>query len=299
MSTRQGSPSKGKGPARQPSQQDDNQSETLEVEHPLDIYANLQALQNAQVRQTISTTQEIDALKQSMNQLLEAMNKVLASQTTPLSEAQVGPGSRASPAPSGESTQIHHNYKPRMKTPPQFDNNKGDITYPAWKQEMLDKFEEDAPQFPTERSYMRFLFGCTKGDANKHLYPRYTSEESNLNPYTSRQEMFATLDAAFKNHHQVRDSRNEYKELRMSTRQSFHDFKTQFIHLANEGRIPDSDRFHDLYDKLTTNLQRQVVHQLHTMGDDFETLCTIVAGIDVELKRINARVLKEREAAQT
>jgi hypothetical protein len=42
-----------------------------------------------------------------------------------------------------------------------------------------------------------------------------------------------------------------------------------------------------------------VVHQLHTMGDDFETLCTIVAGIDVELKRINARVLKEREAAQT
>lgn len=33
------------------------------------------------------------------------------------------------------------------------------------------------------------------------------------------------------------------------------------------------------------------------MGDNFETLCVIVVGIDVELKRINARLVKEKEAA--
>lgn len=46
----------------------------------------------------------------------------------------------------------------------------------------------------------------------------------------------------------------------MGTRQLFHDFKTEFLHLANEGRIPEADRFHDIYDKLTIALQRQVVH---------------------------------------
>lgn len=162
---------------------------------------------------------------------------------------------------------------------------------------MIDKFEEDQPQFTTPRSYIRYLFNRTKGDANKHLYPRYTSEESNRNPYTDYREMFKTLDSIYLNPFQTRDARNQYRELRMSTRQSFHEFKTQFLHLANEAQVPEADRFHDLYDKLTAPLQRQILNQLPTMAEKFETLCTFALSIDSELKRLNTRVLREKEAA--
>jgi hypothetical protein len=274
-----------------PSSVDDNQAGPSSI----DMQANLVALQNAQVNQTLKVDQvqkQMSALKLGMQQILAALNKPTSQphfQT--LQDAQIESDIRASPAPSSQS-QADHYYRPKSKDPEKFNNNKGDI--PCLE---VDKFKEDQPQFPTERLYMRYLFGRTTGDANKHPYPRYTSEESNQNPYTSYQETFATLDAAFKNYHQVRDAQNEYRDLKINTHQSFHNFHTQFVHLANEGRIPKSDHFHDLYDKLTTSLQRQVVHQLHTMDEDFNTLCTIVAGIDVELKRISSRTTREKEAA--
>jgi hypothetical protein len=268
----------------------------------LDVQANLLALQNAQVNQAIivkDVQKQMGALELGMAQILAALNKPTPPVTsaTPSQFAQVVPDTRASPAPSGGSSQSNDHYKRKFKDAPVFDNNEGDITYLAWKQQVIDIFEEYPEHFPTQRSHMRYLFNRTRGTANKHLYPRYTSEEDNQNPYTTYQEILATLDSVFKNQHQARDSRNKYRELKMGTRQSFHDFKTEFLHLANEGRIPEADRFHDIYDKLTTALQRQVVHQLHTMGDNFETLCMIVAGIDVELRRINARSVKEKEAA--
>ena len=163
---------------------------------------------------------------------------------------------------------------------------------------MLDKYEVDEEMFPTERSAMLYLFNRTEGDAQNHLHPRYTRDASNTDPYTLVAEMWETLDMIYVNPHLVRDSRNEYKELRMAPTQSFNDFKTRFVHLANAGRVPLQDRFDDMYDKLTTALQGQLLNQRHLLGEDFQKLCSIASGIDVELKRLNQRRNKEREARQ-
>ena len=146
---------------------------------------------------------------------------------------------------------------------------------------------------------MSYIFGRTEGDAQEHLYPRYTEDEENENPYTSYQEMFETLDAIYKNAHQVQDSRQAYRDLRMGSNQSFQDFKTKFIQLANEGRIPSSDRFDDMYEKMTTSLQGQLLNQLHTLNGDFNELCKVVTGIDSKLRRLNVRRNQEREARVT
>jgi hypothetical protein len=108
--------------------------------------------------------------------------------------------------------------------------------------------------------------------------------------------MLATLDTIYKNPFLVRDSRNQYKELKMGASQSFHDFRTRFIHLANTGRIPLADWFDDMYDKMTTALQGQILNQRHLLDEDFDRLCTVAIGIDAELKRLNARRNKERDA---
>ena len=159
-----------------------------------------------------------------------------------------------------------------------------------------DKFIKDQCQFNTPRDYMSYIFGRTEGDAQEHLYPRYTEDEENEDPYTSYQEMFETLDAVYKNAHQVQDSRHAYRELKMGSSQSFQDFKTKFIQVANEGRIPSSDRFDDMYEKMTTPLQGQLLNQLHTLNGDFNELCKVVTGIDSKLRRLNARRNQEREA---
>jgi hypothetical protein len=284
-----------------------------------DLQSNLLALQQAQVMTQIKTQQQDKQLSDIQKTLTGIMTllqtppapgapgpseTVLPSRefSQPIDNSRTGPtttaplraSERPSVAPSGLS-QSNYNYKPRKKDPPNFDNNDGEIQYKPWKEQILDKFEEDAPQFTSARSYMSYLFNCTKGDAQKHLYPRYTRDKRNQNPFTSYEGMLDTLDSIYLNAFEERDSRSAYRELKMTNRQSFQDFQTQFLHLANAGRIPEIDRFDDIYDKMTTALQDKLLIHRQLMNGDFNMLCTMAIGADSELKRLNVRRTQERK----
>ena len=108
--------------------------------------------------------------------------------------------------------------------------------------------------------------------------------------------MFDYLAGIYNNPHQIRDAEVKYNELRMKYGDSFHDFKTQFLHLANEARIPTASRFYGLYDRLPTNLQAPLAAQLMNYGQDFNKLAEAVSHLDSELKHINQR--RSRESAK-
>ena len=108
--------------------------------------------------------------------------------------------------------------------------------------------------------------------------------------------MLSALDAIYKDPFYVYNSRNTYKDLCIGQSQSFQEFKTRFIQLANSRQIPDTDCFDDMYNKMTTTLQGQILNQRYTLEGDFERLCEVVTGIDSELKRLTNRRIKEREA---
>jgi hypothetical protein len=201
---------------------------------------------------------------------------------------------RPSVAPSG-SSQGNPHYRPKGTDPLRFTDKDGKIKYTAWKELVLDKFDIDHEQFPTVRSLMSYVFNHTGGEAQDHLYPQYNRNADNADPYTSYHEMLVTLDDNFLDPYLVRNSKNAYKELKMGPTQSFQAFKTQFLELANAGQIPRADRFDDMYDKMTTVLQGQLLNRRDTLGEDFGTLCRVALGIDVELKRLNTRRNKERE----
>jgi Zinc knuckle len=268
----------------------------------LDLHANILALQQAQVNSQVKVQKQEQHLA-NMEKTLNGIMALLQTREGPSETVlptretshEVRPSvGRPSVAPSSFS-QSNPNYKPKARNPPRFDNNKGAIQYPAWKELILDKFEIDQEQFPTSRSLMSYVFNHTEGEAQEYIFPRYTRNADNVDLSTSYHEMLATLDTNYLNPHRVRDSKNAYKELKMGPTQAFQDFKTQFIQLANTGRIPLADRFDDMYDKLTTALQGQLLNQRHLLGEDFEKLCEVVLGIDVELKRLNVRRNKERE----
>ena len=285
----------------------------------LDLHATLIALQQAQVHSQVKAQQqelEVQQQKQQLSNMEKTLNGMMALLQTRLVPAETILPTRETPyevrplvertsverpsvAPSG-SSQGNPNYRAKARDPLRFtDNETGEIQYPAWKELVLDKFDTDHEQFPTVRSLMSYIFNHTGGDAQKHLYPRYNRNANNADPYTSYHEMLVTLDENFLNPHLVRDSRNAYKELKMGPTQSFQAFKTQFLELANAGQVPRVDRFDDIYDKMTTALQGQLLNRRDTFGEDFETLCRAALGIDVELKRLNARRNKERESRMT
>jgi hypothetical protein len=294
MATRAGSANRGKGKGRASSRESSGSPTHLGPRvTPFSDQAEITTLRAAQEEQAT----ELGMLRTTLDAILDQLTR-LQPTVTASSRGATPADSRFRPSPNPSSQSGVGNYRPKQKDPPRFGNNQGDIHYEAWKDEMLDKFEEDTEQFPTERSRMRYLFNRTEADAKNHLHPRYTREPENTDPYQSAEEMWQTLDAAFKNQFYVRDSREAYRQLRMQPNQTFQEFKLRFVTLASGGRIARTEYFDGIYDKMTTALRAQILPQRHLLGEDFEQLCTVTTGIDSELRRLNTDRKEERAARE-
>jgi hypothetical protein len=121
---------------------------------------------------------------------------------------------------------------------------------------------------------MYYVYSCTYGDSQKHLYPRYQPEADD--PFHTAKEMIKYLGSILQNPYRSREARYEYQQLTMGKLEPFHEFKTRFLHLADEAKIPRSERFDDLLDKLSLPLQAQLAGLCHTLDRDFEGLYTLV-----------------------
>ncbi|KUJ19082.1 uncharacterized protein LY89DRAFT_773187 [Mollisia scopiformis] len=143
---------------------------------------------------------------------------------------------------------------------------------------------------------MLYLFDQTTGDAQKHLQPRY--DQDSQTRFVSAQEMLDHLAAIYVNPNQVRDARYEYNRLLMMIGQPFAEFQTQFLHLAGQAQTPAEDLRLDLYDKLTTQLQRGIAPNLRSL-DTYAELAASCQSLDTELKRITARESQQRRQRST
>jgi hypothetical protein len=158
---------------------------------------------------------------------------------------------------------------------------------------MFEKIEIDAAFFSPGRERMIYTFNRTEGAAQEHLYPRHANQHGNKQPYTTWREMIVTLDAIYIAPHIQRNARNAYIELTMALTESFQDFKTRFLHIANDRDVPAADYFMDLFNKLTVPLRGQLISQLYTFRGDFNSLCNAISSIDSELRRFRTSQAKQ------
>jgi Zinc knuckle len=314
MATRGSSgPSKGKQTVQSAAR--DTESIASDEDLTIELKAQIMALQEAQVKQAVAAAMaqsKMESMEASMQQILDLIKNNTSQSAATLSPPtsfknraadsplpSVEPvHSRFSPTPASQPSEYHH-YKPKKGDVVRFRDRDGDIEYRAWKELIYDKFEKDQPLFTTLRDHMSYVFERTEGEAQKHLYPRYTRGPNNLDPFKTYEEMLAFLDTIYLNTNQVQDSRYAYRELRMLDDQSFQDFKTEFIQLANDGEIPMADRFDDLYNKVTIPLQSQLLNQRPALNKDFNKLCEYATEFYTQIKRLNARRNKERDARAT
>jgi hypothetical protein len=171
-----------------------------------------------------------------------------------------------------------------------------DPLYDDWSVQIRGKLKVNADHFADEEARMYYVYNCTGGDARKHLYPRH--KPGAADPFTSADEMITYLGRIYTDPYRVENARYAYERLRMKHGQSFHDFKTQFLHLADEARIPRSERFNHMYERVTLTLQRSLMTLRYTIDGDFEKLCQVATGLDTDLRRIALRE-KDGQNART
>jgi hypothetical protein len=158
-----------------------------------------------------------------------------------------------------------------------------DPTYEAWSIQLDGKLLEPRFLDCEERVRMHYVFSATSGAAQKHLLPRML--QTAINPFRSVNQMLTVLETAFVNPNRVREAGIEYHQLVMSSLDTFVDFKTRFLLLAEEAGIPQSSRRLDLFNKLTVELQTLLVPVLSTLTT-FSNLCARAIEVDQERKWI-------------
>ena len=281
-----------------------NEQEESSEDEMLTLRSQVQALQNAQVNQALKA-QQAEGTMNKMEKLLQQLvarddsrgrsrsrrgysthsdrrqpsEDNLPDRDQPLPTTEVRP----SPGRSDTINTEKHQRSAKVPDPPKLTNGI-QPTFDFWHVQILGKFEVNADHFATEDARMYYVFNMTEGDSQKYLYERYKPDAHDR--FHTHKEMIQHLRDIYSNPYRVEEARYEYQALRMGIHQPFHEFKTRFIHLADEAQIPPSQRFNDLFDKLTLSLKDKAVTLRGFLNKDFNKLYTHLAKLDFEIKRL-------------
>jgi hypothetical protein len=181
-------------------------------------------------------------------------------------------------------------YSKKLPDPVSLSDGK-DPTFISWKLQIQGKFRSNADHYKDEEDKMFYLFNRTSGDAQKHLQPRY--DEDSQTCFVSAKEMLDYLASIYVNPNAVRDARHDYNSLVMKPSQSFSEFQTQFLHIAGQAQVPRESLRLDLYDRVTTTLQKGIAPNLRLLPT-YEELAADLASLDTELRRIAIREERQK-----
>jgi hypothetical protein len=191
----------------------------------------------------------------------------------------------------GRSSSTSYKYSKKIPDP-RFLSDGIDPTFKSWKIQVQGKLRVNSDHFSSEEDKMLYIFNCTQGDAQVHLLPQFQDDAPTR--FASSVEMINYLAAIYTNPNEVRDARYEYGRLTMKTNQTFNEFQTIFLQLAGQAQIPQASLQMDMYDRLTTPLQRSIAPTLSEI-DSFTQLCKKALSVDSELRRIDAREDRRRQ----
>jgi hypothetical protein len=169
---------------------------------------------------------------------------------------------------------------PKATDPAELDD--GDSpTYSAWKILLRGKLRYNDDWFRSEQERMDYVFGKTKGEAQRHLLPRM--EEGAPDPWKNVNEMLEHLDSCFQNYYEAEEAENAFYPLRMYNSEDFNTFHTEFSRLASVGRIAQSSWRGHLWRKLNKEFRSRLLatSQLHPTYQDLVKECQRLA---MELK---------------
>ena len=127
---------------------------------------------------------------------------------------------------------------------------------------------------------MYYLFNYTIGDTQGHLCPCFDKDSPTC--FQLAQKIIQHLVSIYIDPNKIQNTKWNYNQLIIKLEQVFSKFQTTFLYLASKAQILTIYLYIDLYNKLTTQLQRKVIVVIDLL-DTYAILATCCLLIDNEL----------------
>jgi hypothetical protein len=160
-------------------------------------------------------------------------------------------------------------------------------TFSGWLLKIKNKLKVNADHFADKDAKIAYIQLRTDGEASKHIQPRL--EEGSADPYQSATDLLEHLQSIYKDPNHVFKAKNEFKKLFIKESDTFHEFYTRFQHLSGKAKIATSDLKYELNNKLSFNLQKQVIVQSHDNNVSLKAFADQCGIVDQSLKAISKR----------
>lgn len=144
----------------------------------------------------------------------------------------------------------------KIPDPPELTDGK-DPPFDHWYLLMQQKLAANADHFTTPQLRIAYVVSRTKDKAQRHVMSRM--RPTAVNRYGDADDIFKHLDSIFGDPNRVTVAKEKFIRLAMKTTDKFHDFLSDFLHLADEAEIHEDDFKDELYRKLTKRLQIAMV----------------------------------------
>jgi hypothetical protein len=129
-----------------------------------------------------------------------------------------------------------------------------DPTFAAWKLQVSARFEDDPGWYNSERRKLDYLLRRTRGEAQVHMLAGMKDRELPGFFYT-HEEALASLEQALTNPQASKEAQDLFRELRMTSSETFAQFRTRFLLLAHESHLRPEEYRTELWYKISPALQ--------------------------------------------
>ena len=121
-----------------------------------------------------------------------------------------------------------------------------------WLACIQNKLRENEDYYPTKSIKLVYIKGLIRGEAAKRISLRL--RHNAIDPYTTIQDLYDHLTTLFENPNRMFIAKNEFKKLYIKTADSFYEFHTKFLLLANKAKVALAKLKYKLNSKLSFNL---------------------------------------------
>ncbi|KAJ5465253.1 uncharacterized protein N7458_000939 [Penicillium daleae] len=227
------------------------------------------------------TRKEMAALRSERDSLMTVMRLMGLSVANPNQITD----DRGSPAPS----QLGGKRSTKMPDPAMFSDGKL-VKFDDWMTDMKRKLLLNEDHYPTDAHQLAYVSSRCEGKALRHVQPRM--KQGATEAYQTAEDVFDHLGSIFLDPNRRRMAQDQYIALKMDPKQGFNDFLSEFTYLADEADQPKGMRKDDLYRKLPTLLQNQVMADA---GEDSVTLSQFVRKCQVTSRLISQQIISRAE----
>ena len=188
--------------------------------------------------------------------------------------------SRASPAPESSKKSS------KIADPPILIDGK-DLTFENWLSLIQDKLAANADHYPTPTMRLAYIKSRCGGRAAEHLMTR--SRDEAPNKYKDATDVIDHLKTIYQDVNRVITAKAKFRQLYMKPSDRFQEFLSDFSYYAQESSLAESEWKEELYQRISTNMQRQLMRESNDTGLDFSGFAAECTRVANRLEQISLR----------